>query len=214
MPHNTSSIYWDILEQKRRALLPLFGTFKNDFYLAGGTALALQLGHRDSIDFDFFTGVSFEPSELFQKIEQNFISHQLVKIQDEPSTLTITVDKDIKLSFFSYPYPLVSSFIETDHFFMASLEDIGPMKLSAITSRSVLKDYIDLYFILQQLDLPQLLSLTQRKLPTIDPNLILKSLVYYEDVQEEPIKFKNGHAVTFQQVKNFLSETVKQYLAN
>jgi len=95
---------------------------------------------------------------------------------------------------------------------MASLEDIGAMKLSAITSRSVLKDYIDLYFILHKISLGELFKLTKEKFPTIDINLILKSLVYFDDIQEEPILFKHEGDISFESVKKYLSETVTKYL--
>lgn len=212
MPDNAVSIYWDILDQKRQEILPLFTAFKEEFYLAGGTALALEMGHRDSIDFDFFSSNPFDTDELFRKIEHVFRDHKLTKTQEERNTLTVLIDDSIKLSFFSYPYELVAPLMETPYFRIASLEDIGPMKLAAITSRSVLKDYIDLYFILQHLKLSQLLQLVERKMPTIDTNLILKSLVYYEDIEPEPIIFKHDHEVDFEAVKRFLAAVVKDYL--
>lgn len=86
------------------------------------------------------------------------------------------------------------------------------MKLAVITSRSILKDYVDLYFILQRINLSRLIDLTRQKLPTIDSNLILKSLVYFEDVEQEPISFKHSHEVDLPTMQNFLIETVKSYL--
>lgn len=95
---------------------------------------------------------------------------------------------------------------------MASIEDIGAMKLSAITSRSVLKDYVDLYFILQHIKLGKLLGTAKEKFPTIDVNPILKSLVYFDDIQEEPILFKHDDNVSIESIKSFLTQTVKNYL--
>ncbi len=212
MPNHPDKIYWDILDPKRQEILPFLDSFKDDFYLAGGTALALHLGHRDSIDFDFFSPTSFVTTELFRKIEETFIDTRLIKTQDEENTLTIIINEVIKISFFSYPYPVISPLVETDHFQMASLEDIGAMKLSAVTSRSLLKDYVDIYFILQRIDLLTLIQLTHQKLPTIDPNLILKSLVYFEDIEFEPIIFKHGHSVDLPTIQKFLVEKVKSYI--
>jgi hypothetical protein len=87
------------------------------------------------------------------------------------------------------------------------------MKLSAITGRSVLKDYIDLYFILHKINLDKLLEITKEKFPTADVNPIIKSLVYFDDIQEEPILFKHGDDISFESVKIFLSETVTNYLS-
>jgi len=205
-------IYWDILDHKRSEILPLLSNFKDDFYLAGGTALALQLGHRDSIDFDFFSTNSFSTEELFYKIERVFIGHQIVKIQEAKDTLTLIIDQSIKLSFFSYQYKLMKPLIDENFFKMASIEDISCMKMSAIISRSVLKDYVDLYFIFHQFELATLLNLTNKKFPAIDSNLVLKSLVYFEDIENEPIIFKHNQEVGFELVKKYLLETVKTYL--
>ena len=206
--------YWDILDSKRINILPLLKKFKENFYLAGGTALALQLGHRDSIDFDFFSKKSFSTKSLTKKAEQIFQNHKVVKIQEEENTLTFIIDDTVKISFFSYPYELIEPLLDEDNFKMASLNDIGAMKLSAITSRSVLKDYVDLYFILHQMSLEELLQLTKEKFPTLDINLILKSLVYFDDVQKEPILFKHDENVEFKSVKKYLSKIVTNYLLN
>ena len=205
-------LYFDILDQKRIDLLHLLKHFKDIFYLAGGTALALLLGHRDSFDFDFFSSGSFSTGDLFQKAEQIFTGHQLVRTQEAKNTLAIIIDDGVKVSFFTYPYELVRPLLKEDYFRIASLEDIACMKLAAITSRSVLKDYVDLYFILHDIVLEKLLNFAKEKFCTIDTNLILKSLVYFEDIQEEPILFKHNKDVSFKLIKKYLAETVKEYL--
>ncbi len=202
--------YWNILDEKRINLLPLFKAFKEDFYLAGGTALALQLGHRDSIDFDFFSLRSFSTEELFQKVEQVFEGHLVIKTQEAKDTLTFVTYKGVKISFFAYTYKLIEPLLDEDNFKMASIEDIGAMKLSAITSRSVLKDYVDLYFILHKISLKKLLDITQEKFPTIDTNPKLKSLIYFDDIQEAPILFRDDE-VGFETIKDYLSKLVVDY---
>ncbi|MCX6383487.1 MAG: nucleotidyl transferase AbiEii/AbiGii toxin family protein [Actinobacteria bacterium] len=112
-------LYFDILDQKRTNLLPLLTPFKDNFYLAGGTALALLLGHRDSIDFDFFSSGSFSTMDLFQKVEQVFAGHQVVRTQEANDTLTIIIDDGLKVSFFAYPYELVRPLLNEDHFKIA-----------------------------------------------------------------------------------------------
>ena len=204
--------YFDILDQKRMDLLPLLKPFKDNFYLAGGTALALLLGHRDSFDFDFFCSSSFSTVDLFQKVEQVFVGHLVVRTQEAKDTLTIIIDEGIKVSFFTYPYELVRPLLNEDYFRIASLEDIACMKLAAITGRSVLKDYVDLYFILHDMALEKLLNFAKEKFYKIDTNLILKSLVYFEDIQEEPILFKHNKDVSFKLIKKYLVEAVKEYL--
>ncbi len=85
------------------------------------------------------------------------------------------------------------------------------MKLSAITSRSVEKDYVDLYFILKDIPLDELLLLSERKLPTLDQTLILKALVYFDDVLREPILFKEGHGISFEDIQSFLRTIVAEH---
>src|SRR3989344_873962 len=122
-----------ILDAKRKNLLPLLAAFKEDFYLAGGTALALQIGHRLSVDFDFFTEVPFDPNELFAKIEKIFVSHKVRQVQNEKNTLSVFVD-GIKISFFYTPYALLADTIDDSYLRLASIRDIGCFKLGAILS--------------------------------------------------------------------------------
>ncbi len=208
------SIHWNILDDERRALLPLFATFSTQgFYLAGGTGLALQLGHRDSIDFDFFSERPFDAELLAKELDTLFVGRTVTVTQLENNTLSCVVGDNVQLSFMTYAYPLIEPLVCTDHFPLASIQDIGCMKLSAITSRSVEKDYVDLYQILQSIDLSTLLSLSYKKHPALDEALILKSLVYFDDVLREPILYKEGHQVTFERIKEFLTETVRNYIA-
>ena len=205
----SNSMHLDILDDQRSSLLPLVRGFKSRFYLAGGTALALQIGHRDSIDFDFFSPESFDTAELFAECEKVFAGHVLKKTQDERDTLSILVDNIVSISFLGFPYPLIESLVVTENLDLASTTDIGCMKLSAITSRSAMKDYVDLYFILQSVPLSKLLDSTATKFATLDRNLILKSLVYFEDIKPEAIRFMPGHELLLDEIKGFLQKLVR-----
>jgi predicted nucleotidyltransferase component of viral defense system len=203
-------MFYNILDKKRLAVLPLLANFKKDFYLAGGTALALQLGHRDSLDFDFFSPEDINTVKLFSEMASIFKGHKIIKVQEEKNTLTVFIDQDIKLSFFTYPYRLLRKLIIEPNFRLASIGDIAAMKLSAIVSRATSKDYIDLYFILQKLSLAEVLQSLNKKLPELDINLVLKSLVYFKDVSKEPIKFKNNHNIDFTLIERFFELEVKK----
>src|SRR3989344_1060898 len=124
--HNfTMAIHWNILDEKRRGILPfLKGVTGGDFYLAGGTGLALQLGHRDSIDFDFFSTKNFDTVKLFAKIKKVFLSHKILKIQEEPNTLNVLIDGKIKISWFAYKYKLLDKPIVESDLRLAGLKDI------------------------------------------------------------------------------------------
>ena len=143
-------LHWEILDEERNKLLPMLTSFKEALYLADGTALALLIGHRDSVDLDFFSETSFSSLQLFNKLNEVLISNNILKVQEEKDTLTVLVDKKIKISFFSYPYTLIKPLIRSEYINLAAIEDIGLMKLSAITGRTAIKDYVDLYWILQK----------------------------------------------------------------
>jgi hypothetical protein len=204
-------IHYSILDAERIDILPLLTPFKElGFYLAGGTALALQIGHRDSIDFDFFCPQPFDTLTLFSTFENIFSGHTLLKTQEELNTLEVTVDEKIKLSFMTYKYPLIAPVVPTDFFDLAFITDIGCMKLSAITSRTAYKDYVDLYFILKQVPLDSLMQSLKLKLPTLDPILTLKSLVYFDDITPEEILYKVT-PLDFAELKASLEQSVLTY---
>jgi predicted nucleotidyltransferase component of viral defense system len=201
-------MFYNVLDKKRREILPLLKSFKKDFYLAGGTALALQIGHRDSVDFDFFSKKDINTKELFNKVKDVFRGHKILKIQEEENTLTVIIDDNIDLSFFGYKYKLIKPLIKEEYFNLASIEDIGCMKFSAIIGRKINKDYIDLYYILQKLKLRNLLDAAKRKMPELDSNLIIKNLVYFEDVESSPIKFRNNNKVSLKEVEKYIKRAV------
>lgn len=204
-------LHYDILDSERKEILPKLMAFKSEFYLAGGTALALQIGHRDSLDFDFFSKEDIDTVKLFEKMSEVFSGLEITKTQEEKNTLSINVGK-VKFSFMTYSYELVDQLIETEFFNLASEKDIACMKLSAITSRATLKDYVDIYFILKDLILEELLNSTKVKFPQLDIGLVLKSLVYFDDIEEEPVNFKEGNHVSLGEVKQKLESEVKKYL--
>lgn len=200
-------MHYEALDEKRRALLPALGNFKKDFYLAGGTALALQIGHRVSVDFDFFTEKDFDTKELYEYVQKVF--GEAVRTQESSNTLAIIVQDNVRISFMKYRYTLLGACVETEHLRLASIIDIGCMKLSAIVSRAELKDYVDLFFILKNLSLAQLLVKLAEKTPSLDQNLALKALVSFDDVSIEPIDFIKGNEVTFGQIKTAIVKSVK-----
>lgn len=203
-------MFYDILDKERMSILPRLSFLKDRFYLAGGTGLALQLGHRDSVDFDFFAKDHFNTPDLYKELLEVFGQDNVSKTLEEKNTLNVILDGNIKLSFFSYLYPLLEPLIKEEFLDIAGIIDIGCMKLSAVTGRAVAKDYIDLYFILKQVTLITLLSKAKEKMSDLDYNLILKSLIFFDDVSMENIVFKHNQDVSFSEVKGFLEEEVKK----
>jgi predicted nucleotidyltransferase component of viral defense system len=205
-------MHLEILDQKRKDLLPIFTQFKSRFYLAGGTALALQIGHRQSVDFDFFTDDDIDTEKLFEEIRECFKTHDVTIYQEEKNTLGILIDSEMKVSFMKYGYSIVSAPIDTDFFRLASILDIGLMKLSAITSRAELKDYVDVFFILKQISLQELLEKNKIKHPALDEMIVLKSLTFFEDINMQEIIWQKGFEISFDEIKKDLILSVSKVL--
>lgn len=181
--------------------IPMFAPF----YLAGGTGLALRLGHRRSIDLDFFAGEDFNEDLLVQKLQQ-FQNFGLVA--KAPATIHATI-RDTKVSFLSYAYPLlfpVESFLGTR---IADPREIGCMKISAIASRGTKRDFIDLYLLSQEYGLEQLLGWFEQKFAQTNYSQIhvLKSLSYFDEAEKDPIPHMLV-SLTWEEVKQFFAREV------
>lgn len=157
------------------------------FYLAGGTALALQLGHRRSLDFDFFRPQGFDPNELLRQFEP---IGAVVARRAELNTLTIEVD-GITTSFFAYSAPLLRPLIRSPWSVnLAPIADIAAMKVSAIAGRGSRRDFVDLYFICAHaLSLAVVLQLFDEKFRGVpyERYHVLKSLTFFDDAEAEPM---------------------------
>jgi hypothetical protein len=155
----------------------------SSFYLAGGTGLALRLGHRRSVDFDFFSEDTFDEEALLAVLRE-----QSPKVLSRaPSTLHLLL-LEIKVSFIAYPYPLL---FPTDRFSgveVADARDIACMKLSAVASRGTRRDFVDLYVAANECSLRELLSLFVRKYAGVEYSRLhlLKSLTYFDDAEADP----------------------------
>lgn len=191
-------------------MLSGLSAFKGDFILAGGTGLALQLGHRKSEDFDFFTDRKFENDGVLRKISAISNSGKIQQLQNEPGTLTVLVN-DVKLSFFSIGSGPAAPVVETPEVDIYCVREIGVFKLSALL-RAAYKDYVDLYFVLQTEPLYDIFTLAKVKYPGIDAAIYLKALVSVEDVDLSPIVFMKGCERSPDEVYAALRESVRCFL--
>lgn len=204
-----------ILSEKRKKILPSFVSWKNVFYLAGGTGLALQLGHRESIDFDFFSHHPFDTDQMIQRLTELFGKKSILVTQVEKNTVSVILQSEIKMSFMKYGYELIHPLMATDYLNVASIPDIACMKLSTIMQRCALKDYVDLYEIMKIYSLTQLLSFAKKKYPIIDSTVILKSLTYFDDITDEPLQYQIGQEKPQLDVlKLFFQNEVKKYMSS
>ncbi len=200
----------ETLDKNRIDILKYFKEIKKMwFYLAWWTALALQFWHRQSVDFDFFVNWDFKENELFEKMLEVFKWEKIKKTFSEKNTLYIEVNW-IKISFFWYKYDLIDDLIETEFFNLASYKDIWAMKIWALQKRATKKDYVDIYYLLQKMNVFELIDCFYEKFWNVVTNqIILKSLVYFEDVVDEGIIF-NDKNLDFEDIKKFLIEVVRK----
>ena len=199
-----------ILDKKRIGLLKKLGFIeKYGFYLAGGTALALQIGHRDSLDFDFYTEKKFDSQKLREEFDKRFEKVQEIYIAE--GTLGLEVD-GIGVSFFKYPYPLIRPLEKMDSICLASKEDIAAMKIIAISQRGKRRDFVDIYFLITEFGLEKIIEFVKEKYPMFNIYVGLQGLVYFKDADEDPEKgrFRLLKEVEWEGVKDYiLKETNK-----
>ncbi len=153
----------------------------NDFNLVGGTALALQIGHRNSIDIDLFGNVEINEKK-FTRILNNFGIFEVFK---RSKNILITSINGIKVDFVSYDYPLLLDLQVIDGIRLLSKQDIAAMKLNAIVGRGSKKDFIDLYFLLFDFTLSEIVEFYLKKYFDGSKFQILKSLTYFEDADSQ-----------------------------
>ena len=156
--------------------------YLKDFHLVGGTALALQLGHRNSIDIDLFTQINFDDFELVQVLTENYNFKEIFK---RKNTIISLID-NIKTDFIRHAYPFIKPPITEEGIRLLGLEDIAAMKLHAIVqSGKRLKDFIDIYFILQHHTMAQIVGYYEEKYMFSNAIVALKALNYFDDIDVE-----------------------------
>ena len=160
----------------------------HEFYLAGGTALALRHGHRRSIDFDFFRATSFDSQDLMLTLDRAF--SDLERLPTGEQTLYVRL-LQVTTSFFRYPYPLLDALEPTPWGFgLASDSDIAAMKIEAIAGRGSRKDFIDLRILVRSgLTLDAAFDVFEQKYGTrrTDRYHRLRALAYFADAEREPM---------------------------
>jgi len=159
---------------------------KWEAYLAGGAGLALQLGHRRSVDFDWFTRQTLAPADVLRDL-QSFGLPVRIRQNDEGTFLGQVGGVDY--SVFRYRYELVEPPIVFNGCQLASLRDIAAMKMTAIVQRATKRDYVDLHaiFCTRSIGLGDAVSTMKQKFPGVDPSLALRALTYFNDVDKQPM---------------------------
>lgn len=192
-------------------LFPKLGQFKT-FYLVGGTALALHIGHRVSVDFDLFSEKEL-PTDLLQKVKKAFSGSSVEVTYRSTDQINVLLD-GVKTTFFHYPYPVMQPFVTYQNVSVSSIAEIAVMKAFAIGRRLSYKDYVDWYFLLSKdhVTLPEVIQLAQRKFQgDFNDRLFLGQLASLADIVDQKIDFL-GETVDRQIIETTLKTQIEKMM--
>ena len=181
------------------------------FNLAGGTALALQIGHRTSVDIDLFSDFSFNTAYVLENLTNDFGFNLFFS---SINTLRGSI-KDVQVDIMAHRYPLIFTPVFLDNISLLSTEDIIAMKLNAITTNGQrVKDFIDIYFLLKKYTLAEMIGFYKRKYADYNEVNVLKSLTWYEDVDLSgwPVLLQNPE-LKWQEITKKLINDTRKYLS-
>jgi hypothetical protein len=205
-----SIIHWETISPTMREIMKAFGKSQiaNHFYLAGGTALALQLGHRRSVDLDFFSPDLDIPS-VVEPLRASLERYSPILADSAWENLVFVVGQ-VRVGFYGYSYPLLEPPTQAESIPLAGLTDIGLMKLDALLARASRKDFHDLYAICQRFPLQSLLDVAQMKFSHVRDfeAQAVRHLVYFERAEQEaPVPLIEE--VSWERVKEFFQNQAK-----
>jgi hypothetical protein len=198
---------WEALQKFQRAQL------FNDFYLVGGTALSLQIGHRLSKDIDLFTPNEIDKAGILNFIQNNF-KEKFDIMNNSESIFQIMIGETLKVDFVKYQYELLDPLIESEGVRLIGKNDISAMKISAVGTRGYeAKDYVDIYFLLREMPIGMMFDNFKRKYNTTDIQHYKRSVVYFDDVPESSWKGVQliGKPISSHTIKKTLIKEVAKY---
>lgn len=195
------------------ALLPRLGPMaeRHGFILAGGTSLALFLGHRVSVDLDLFSEETFVPDLLAGELRSMQVNPEVMQLA--PGTLSVVTD-GVKASFFHYAPPFIDPPKQYKGLAVASILDVAAMKLIAIAQRSARRDFVDLYVILHRMSFSAVAERAVQRYGAglIEPVVIGKGLTWFEDADGEPDPQYLGQPLPWSDVKAFFTSSFRQFV--
>lgn len=201
-------MHLEILSNEQNELLPLISQFKRKFYLVGGTAIALQIGHRMSIDFDLFCEKAFSPTDILRKLDQK--SEYPYKLIYRDSQQLHLFLHQVKLTFFHYNFPIETMNSGLNGVKMPSLLTLAAMKAFALGGRNKWKDYVDLYFLLKNhFSFDEIANQAEQIFTSNSFNrkLFKGQLTFFDDIDyTEEVDYLPGFEVSEEEVKAFLVE--------
>ncbi|MFZ1075451.1 MAG: nucleotidyl transferase AbiEii/AbiGii toxin family protein [Minisyncoccia bacterium] len=202
-------IHFEALTSEARELFPLLSAFKKDFYLAGGTALALQLGHRISVDFDLFSPDPIKKN-LLGKVEALYALRTIEVFINNSRELTLTVS-GVKHTFLHYPFPVLLPISEHEPVDTLSPQEILATKAYTIGRRGSQKDYVDLYTGVSEhvSTLADVIQSARTKYgDAFNDRLFLEQLLYLDDVPQAAMQMLKGAAPTREELVDFFQRQI------
>lgn len=205
MPSNATFMHKEILTKEQIKLLPIVKSFSKDFGLVGGTAIALYIGHRESIDFDLFTLKDFENYKIRKKLRRLGKIGRVIK--DELDNYTLIIDS-VQFTFFHYPFKI--NFSENcEGIKLPNLLTLAAMKAYALGRRAKWKDYVDLYFIIKKYHSIEKINQAAKKIfgNEFNEKIFRMQITYFKDISyQEKITFHKGFETSDEKIKKELME--------
>lgn len=195
----------EVLSDDQVKLLPLLKTFKREYYLAGGTAIALYIGHRSSIDFDLFKNSNLNTKRIITTLKDSGFSYNIILNKEDQINLIIN---NVKFTFFEYPFRIEAKRDYKSMARMPELRDLAAMKAYALGRRSKWKDYVDLYFILKYHYSFEEISASANKIygQFFSEKMFRAQLAYFDDVDySEEVEFM-CESIPADEVRLFLTQ--------
>lgn len=178
----------------------------SDLRLVGGTALALQLGHRNSVDIDLFGSHNLRD----ENITQAFSIFDKVEALSISASIKIHLINTIKVDLVKYKYDWLDPIVNIEDIRMASLRDIAAMKIAAISQRGSKKDFIDLYFLLEHFSFAEIISFYNEKITDGNEWMALRSIPYFIDADNQP-EPKMYIDVSWEEIKKRIATEARKY---
>lgn len=202
----------EILNDNQLDLLPVMASFRREYYLVGGTAIALYLGHRRSIDFDMFKFSAINHKKNLDRLTEAGFPCSVTRRVAEQMNIIVN---DVKVTFFQYPFPVQPTEKFETYFRLPSLLTLAAMKAYALGRRSKWKDYVDLYFLLKkQFSIEEISECATNLFGDLFSEKMFRAqLCYFEDVDyTEEVDYLIPNPPTEEEIRNTLTELVQKGL--
>ena len=206
-----SKLYLEILDPERKKIFKKLSSFKKDGVLAGGTGLALQIGHRKSFDFDIFLPKPI-PKRFFRKVVEVFGGNLETRVSTG-DILLVKTPEDVEIHFVYVWYKGLFEPVKTSSLKLSAVGDIVADKAYTIGRRGQWRDYVDIFFLLKRglFSLEEIIKMTSEKYdPEFNPRLFLEQLAYYGDIRDFSVTFFK-ESYTVDEIKQFLTNEAEKF---